>query len=173
MGRRSEDDAMDLSVKSVKKERGYMIHVSCFGLSWNGMECQFRPSSNIVASTKVFVGYCGLVKLGSRRGGLRNRCFSAMFSFFHVFFSFCSAFASAFVFCSCFCFCFLRFLFAAAIASVFVSALAFAPAFASVFPAVFALPSAFAIANRQLEALQSCAACSKEPVPVHSFCDLL
>ena len=45
-----------------------------------------------------------------------------------------------------------------------------------------ALAPAFAIANRQLEALQVllrvascvyCAACSKEPVPVHSFGDLL
>ena len=48
----------------------------------------------------------------------------------------------------------------------------FAAAFA------LALASAFAIANRQLEALQvllqvASFACSKEPVPVHSFCDLL
>ena len=66
----------------------------------------------------------------------------------------------------------------------FALALVFAPASASVLASAFAvaLASAFASAKRQLEAPQVllqvasfvyCTACSKEPMLVHSFCDLL
>ena len=88
-------------------------------------------------------------------------CYSFLFNRIYLFTIFLLLlllllFASAVAFCFCFCFCFCFLLLLLRSAFAFASALAFAPASASFFPAAFALvpASAFAIANRQLEALQ-------------------